>query len=192
MKKLILILLSLWLMGVGCGGGSNKSIIIEETITIDGTVLDSNEFQLAGARVVLTPEPNSSSNQGKTAITDKQGEFTVEVQKGQYNFEVFIDDTSCYQASIDCENGATKTVTLNTSHSLFSVVSSQYAIVDDYEPESSLGRDWYYSRIGTDRGIMGDGDYSVEMGGGTTDVTVNNGWGGVWTSLKYLNSTNDD
>jgi hypothetical protein len=67
------------------------------------------------------------------------------------------------------------------------MVSPQYIIVDDYKGVSLVGRQWYYTRIGTDRGEMGDenGVYTANIGGGTASVTVQSGWGGVWTSLKY-------
>ena len=66
-------------------------------------------------------------------------------------------------------------------------VSPQYIIIDDYKGVSAAGRQWYYTRIGTDRGEMGDenGIYTANIGGGTASVTVQSGWGGVWTSLKY-------
>jgi|GEM_PF-757373 len=66
-------------------------------------------------------------------------------------------------------------------------VSPQYIIIDDYKGVSLVGREWYYTRIGTDRGEMGDenGVYTANIGGGTASVTVQSGWGGVWTSLKY-------
>jgi hypothetical protein len=70
-------------------------------------------------------------------------------------------------------------------------VSPQTIIVDDYAGVSLAGRQWYYTRIGTDRGAMGDGSYTVNIGGGSASVTVNSGWGGVWTALLHNAATND-
>jgi len=64
-------------------------------------------------------------------------------------------------------------------------VTAQYVLIDDYAGTTVPGRDWYYSRIGGDRGVMGDGSYSVDLGNGKASVVVNNGWGGVWTSLIH-------
>lgn len=69
--------------------------------------------------------------------------------------------------------------------------NSTLAVVDDYAGMSAPGREWYYSRIGTDRGAMGDGVYQVDLGGGKATVNVTSGWGGVWTSLKYNAVTNE-
>jgi len=73
-------------------------------------------------------------------------------------------------------------------------VSPQYIIVDDYKGVSLHNRQWYYTRIGTDRGAMGDenGSYTANIGGGTAAVTVQSGWGGVWTALKHNAATNDE
>jgi hypothetical protein len=64
-------------------------------------------------------------------------------------------------------------------------VSPQYVVVDDYAGVSLPGRSWYYSSIGTDRGEMGSGSYSVTLGGGQAQVSVASGWAGVWTSLMH-------
>lgn len=67
-----------------------------------------------------------------------------------------------------------------------STVSPRYIIIDDYKGVSLPGREWYYSRIGTDRGAMGEENgYTADIGGGSASMTVQSGWGGVWTSLKY-------
>ena len=68
------------------------------------------------------------------------------------------------------------------------VTSPQYIIVDDYAGFSNFGKDWYYTRIGTNRGKMGpnNGIYSVNIGGGNASVNVTLGWAGVWTSLLDL------
>jgi hypothetical protein len=68
------------------------------------------------------------------------------------------------------------------------VTSPQYIIVDDYAGFSNFGKDWYYTRIGTNRGEMGpyNGIYSVNIGGGNASVNVTLGWAGVWTSLLDL------
>lgn len=66
-----------------------------------------------------------------------------------------------------------------------SQVSPQYVVVDDYAGVSLPGREWYYSSIGTDRDKMGDGSYSVTLGGGQAVVKVTSGWAGVWTSLMH-------
>jgi hypothetical protein len=70
-------------------------------------------------------------------------------------------------------------------------VSPQTIIVDDYAGVSWPGRQWYYTRIGTDRGAMGDGSYTANIGGGSASVTVNSGWGGVWTALLHNAAAND-
>ena len=63
--------------------------------------------------------------------------------------------------------------------------ASSKIIIDDYTATSSVTQEWYYSRIGTDRGTMGDGDFLVELGGGKATITVNSGWAGIWTSLVH-------
>jgi hypothetical protein len=73
----------------------------------------------------------------------------------------------------------------------FTYVSPRTIIVDDYAGVSLTGRQWYYTRIGTDRGAMGDGSYTANIGGGSASVTVNSGWGGIWTALLHNAATND-
>lgn len=72
-------------------------------------------------------------------------------------------------------------------------VSPRYVIVDDYKGDSTY-REWYYSRIGTDRGVIGDdnGTYTADVGGGTASVTVQAGWAGVWTSLIHKGALNEE
>jgi hypothetical protein len=72
-------------------------------------------------------------------------------------------------------------------------VSPEYVIVDDYAGVSLQDREWYYTRIGSDRGEMGDafGSYTVDIGGGSASVVVNSGWAGVWTALKHNATAND-
>ena len=70
-------------------------------------------------------------------------------------------------------------------------VSPDSVIVDDYAGVSHLDRQWYYSRIGTDRGEMGGGSYTMHIGGGNVTVTVQNGWAGVWTTLMHNARDND-
>jgi len=67
---------------------------------------------------------------------------------------------------------------------VFSSISPDRIIIDDYAPTPTY-RNWYYSRIGTDRGKMGDGNYSVVLGDGKASVTVMSGWAGVWTRLMH-------
>ncbi|MCK5099685.1 MAG: hypothetical protein KAR45_16365 [Desulfobacteraceae bacterium] len=64
-------------------------------------------------------------------------------------------------------------------------ISPLSIIIDDYSPTSTY-RNWYYSRIGTDRGEMGADNYNVIIGGGTASVNVTTGWAGVWTNLMHL------
>lgn len=63
-------------------------------------------------------------------------------------------------------------------------IKATHALVDDYAATETY-RPWYYSRIGTDRGKMGDGVYEVNIGGGSVSVQVASGWAGVWTSLMH-------
>jgi hypothetical protein len=70
-------------------------------------------------------------------------------------------------------------------------VSPQYVIVDDYAGVSLPDREWYYSRLGSDRGEMGDGSYTVNIGGGNASVAVQSGWAGVWCYLKHNSRDND-
>jgi len=72
----------------------------------------------------------------------------------------------------------------------YSNIIPKYIIVDDYKATSNY-RQWYYSRIGTDRGKMGSGNQSVTIGGGYASVSVNSGWAGVWTRLMHTSSEND-
>lgn len=72
---------------------------------------------------------------------------------------------------------------LNTRN--WTKVSPKHITIDDYAGVSLPDRQWYYSRIGTDRGVMGDGKYEIRLGGGTAYVKVRNGWAGVWTSLMH-------
>lgn len=73
----------------------------------------------------------------------------------------------------------------------WSKVSPRYIVVDDYSGISLPGRPWYYSRIGTDRGEMGSGKYTINLGGGTAYAEVRNGWAGVWTILMHNARDND-
>ena len=73
----------------------------------------------------------------------------------------------------------------------WSKVSPRYIVVDDYAGLSLPGRQWYYSRIGTDRGEMGSGKYTINLGGGTAYAEVQNGWAGVWTILMHNAKDND-
>jgi hypothetical protein len=66
-------------------------------------------------------------------------------------------------------------------------VSPQYVIVDNYAGDQT----WNYSSMGTDRYPMGGGTYSVNLGGGQAQVSVTNGWAGVYTSLMH-NTTDQD
>ena len=61
-----------------------------------------------------------------------------------------------------------------------------YALVDDFEG-TSLYDDWYYSRIGTDRGAVESGSCSVTLGNGQAQVTVSaaGSFAGVWTALRH-------
>lgn len=75
-------------------------------------------------------------------------------------------------------------------------VTPPTVLVDDYMA-TDTHRDWYYSRIGTDRGKMGGQpsggapQYSVAFGGGSAKVAVLKNcaqyhcWGGVWTTLIH-------
>lgn len=63
-------------------------------------------------------------------------------------------------------------------------------IIDDYAATTTY-RDWYYSRIGTNRDEMGGGSYRVDIGGGKASVNVTNGWAGVWTNLMHNGDTLD-
>jgi len=74
----------------------------------------------------------------------------------------------------------TTTTTINTTTTLPKLI-----IIDDYEGKSTIEQQWYYTRVGSDRGEMGAGSYKVTIGGGTAFVNVENGWGGVWTSLFH-------
>ena len=71
-------------------------------------------------------------------------------------------------------------------------VSPSSVIIDDYQGVSLPGREWYYTRIGTDRGVMGDGSFTTSLGGGSASATVSSGWAGVWTSLVHNAAENDD
>ena len=73
----------------------------------------------------------------------------------------------------------------------WSKVSPRYIVVDDYMGVSLPGREWYYSRIGTDRGKMGSGNFKINLGGGTAYAEVRNGWAGIWTILMHNASDND-
>jgi hypothetical protein len=190
MIKILIFLLFISATGCPNGNGTDKIGTIDSNGTdkigtIEGIVLDQNNYPLAGATVSITSVDDA-------VITDDNGQFSVDINEGSYTFEVFINGTSCSRDTIYCEGGKTTNATINTSHSLFDTITVQYIIVDDYEGVSSPGREWYYSRIGTNRGEMGYGDYSVELGGGNASAMVNDGWAGVWTSLKYLNNMNDD
>ncbi len=56
-------------------------------------------------------------------------------------------------------------------------------IVDDYAGDSSPGI-WNYSRVGTNRGLLGD-ETLVSIGGGVARVEVaSSGYAGLWTSLR--------
>lgn len=73
-----------------------------------------------------------------------------------------------------------------------SAVSTYSVIVDDYAAPST----WQYSRIGTNRGVMGNKDngidtYAISIANGGATATVTDGWGGIWTSLLHLASDND-
>ena len=70
-------------------------------------------------------------------------------------------------------------------------VPTSRSIMDDYTPTSTYDT-WYYSRIGTDRGAMGDGDFQVSIGGGAVTVSVTSGWAGVWTSLLHRGADSED
>ena len=61
-----------------------------------------------------------------------------------------------------------------------------YALVDDFEGTDLL-RDWYYSRMGTDRGAVENGSCSVTLGNGQAQVTVSaaGSFAGVWTTLMH-------
>ena len=64
-------------------------------------------------------------------------------------------------------------------------IQSTHAVVDDYAATETY-RDWYYSRIGTDRGQMySSASNQVSIGGGSASVQVISGWAGVWTSLLH-------
>lgn len=108
------------------------------------------------------------------------------------------------------------TVNIEASYN-WNVCSPCCILVDDYQPSISINigsrhdyyngkgktganyrsydsinkRSWYYSRIGTDRGEMGSGNYSINIGGGITTVNVKSGWAGVWTSLLHTITTPD-
>lgn len=58
-------------------------------------------------------------------------------------------------------------------------------IVDDYEQGCDEASSWTSSRIGTDRGIQGEGEYSVTFTEGRAEVEVTSGQAGVWTSLRH-------
>ena len=78
-----------------------------------------------------------------------------------------------------------------TTASPADAAAASVAIVDDYTATSTEDRPWYYTRIGTDRGPTGEGEFNVEIGGGTAAVTVTDGWAGVWTSLLHGGMTED-
>jgi hypothetical protein len=65
-------------------------------------------------------------------------------------------------------------------------------VVDDYSGKSVPGREWYYSRIGTDRGEMDGGSTTLNIGGGSASVEVRWGWAGVWTSLLHNARFNEE
>ena len=70
---------------------------------------------------------------------------------------------------------------------------ASWVLVDDFAgKDAPPERLWYYSRIGTDRGAMGDGVYTVKLGGGSAEFNVSNGWAGVWISLIHNAKTRDE
>lgn len=64
------------------------------------------------------------------------------------------------------------------------MVQPDYAVIDNYAPPLDYANNTY-SALDTDRGTMGDGNYSVALGDGAATVEVAKGWAGVWTSLKH-------
>lgn len=161
----------------GCDG--------KATGTITGTVLDVNNFPVPGANVII------SSDQ-VTVVTDSNGQFTATVTAGKHTLKVFIEDMRYYSGTIYLKANTTTSIAINTPYSLWATVTPKYVIIDDYNGVSLPDREWYYSRIGTDRGGMGDGNIQVNIGGGNASVTVISGWAGVWTSLIHNVITNDE
>ena len=74
----------------------------------------------------------------------------------------------------------------------YSVLGAEWRIVIDDFQQNEDSQSWFYSRIGTDRGKMGDGNYSLELDHGTANVEVTTGWAGVWTSMKHTANELDD
>lgn len=66
-------------------------------------------------------------------------------------------------------------------------------IVNDFEPWSTQTQIWYYTRIGSDRGLMGADDCAtpedcIHVDDGTIAVDVPTGWSGVWTSVLHTDA----
>ncbi len=85
--------------------------------------------------------------------------------------------TALVLVSVACETDNTCPCAMNQY--------SLRVIVDDYEQGCDDGNGWTASRIGTDRGIEGDGDFSVVIENGRAEVEVTTGRAGIWTSLRH-------
>lgn len=106
-------------------------------------------------------------------------------------------DDICLNSAVSPDAVVASTTDLNVSDAgsgsyTWKKVSPKSVIVDDYSSYNYSDIDrWYYSRIGTDRGEMGQNDYCVVMGRGSAAVNVCTGWAGVWTSLIHRANDND-
>ena len=177
----ILLLLAICFLGIYFGCFHDKKT---KTGWFTATVFDVNEFVIPKATVKI------SENIIKK--TDSNGRFRVKLHEGTYKINVFINDTECHSGDFVYKDRRAKTVDIHTTCSLWSEITPQYAIVDDYEGESTSNIDWYYTRIGTDRGEMGEGSTQVDIGGGNTSVSVSSGWAGVWSRLMHNAALKDN
>ncbi len=116
---------------------------------------------------------------GYLKIYLQKGDHAVQAEKGTYfgQTDTHLDPFEIDNIIIDLD--MTKAFTV---------------IVDDYSGAPGPEGDWYYSRIGTDRGEMGDGTYTVNLaGGGIAEASADfSSWAGVWTSLMHTAATSDE
>jgi hypothetical protein len=67
-----------------------------------------------------------------------------------------------------------------------STARSLSILVDDFLPQPYQGApDYYYNRIGGDRGAINDSILDWGAGQVTTTISPGNSWGGVWMSLNH-------
>jgi hypothetical protein len=164
---------------IGCGSNDNG-----EQHPVTATIIDINGF--------LVPEATVEIMGAGLYTTDSRGRFEVNLSDDTYPINVLINNSECYSGELAYADKSLTTIDIYTSCSLWSEITPKYVIVDDYEGESTSFMDWYYTRIGTDRGEMSYGSTQVDIGGGSASVSVSNGWAGIWSSLLHNASSNDD